>query len=90
MPRDKGQSCRFSICPRSKREDALGTVGLTIRYGAKVIELEKGKTAVIVPNKGQLVATLDTVIAGVKAGELDEHLTQQAKARGVPKSKQAA
>ena len=44
------------------------------------------------PSKDQLVATLDTVITGVKAGELDEHLDQYqyAKARGVPKSKRAA
>ena len=67
------------------REDVLGTVGLAVRYGAKAIEFEKGKTAIVVPNKDQLVATLDTVIAGVKAGELDEHLAQYAKARGVPK-----
>jgi hypothetical protein len=71
------------------REDALGTVGLTVRYGAKALELEKGKTSIIVPNKDQLVATLDTVIAGAKAGELDEHLTQQAKARGIPEPRQA-
>ena len=72
------------------REDVLGTVGLTVRYGAKAIEFEKGKTAIVVPSKDQLVATLDTLIEGVKAGELDEHLAQQAKARGVPKSKRAA
>jgi hypothetical protein len=72
------------------REDALGTVGLTVRYGAKAIEFEKGKTAIIVPHKEQLVATLDTVISAVKAGELDEHLAQQAKVRGVPKSTRAA
>ena len=69
------------------REDVLGTIGLTVRYGAKAIEFEKGKNAIVVPSKDQLVATLDTVIAGVKAGELDEHLAQQVKARGVPKSK---
>ena len=72
------------------REDALGTVGLTVRYGAKAIEFEKGKTAIVVPSKDQLVATLDTVIAAVKAGELDEHLAQYAKARDVPKCKPAA
>jgi len=71
-------------------EDVLGTVGLSVRYGAKAIEFEKGKTAIVVPSKDQLVATLDTVIAAVKAGELDEHLAQQAKARSVPKSKRAA
>ena len=68
----------------------LGTVGLTVRYGAKAIEFEKGKTAIVVPSKDQLVATLDTVIAGVRAGELDEHLAQYAKARGVPKSQRSA
>ena len=67
------------------REDALGTVGLTVRYGAKALEFEKGKSSIIVPSKDQLVATLDTVIAGVKAGELDEHLAQQFIARGLPK-----
>jgi hypothetical protein len=72
------------------REDVLGTVGLTVRYGAKAIEFEKGKTAIVVPRKDQLVATLDTIIAGVRAGELDEHLTQYAKARGVPKAQRAA
>ena len=63
------------------QQDVLGTVGLTVRYGAKAIEFEKGKTAIVVPSKDQLVATLDAVIEGVKAGELDEHLAQQAKAR---------
>ena len=50
----------------------------------------RGKTAVIVPSKDQLVSTLDPLIEGVKAGELDEHLAQQAKARGVPKSTRVA
>jgi hypothetical protein len=72
------------------REDALGTVGLTVRYGAKALEFEKGKSSIIVPSKDQLVATLETVIAGVKAGELDEHLTQQAKTRRVPEPKRVA
>jgi hypothetical protein len=58
------------------REDVLGTVGLTVRYGSKAIEFEKGKTAIAVPNKDQLIATIDTVISAVRAGELDEHLTQ--------------
>ena len=55
-----------------------------MRYGAKAIEFEKGKTAIVVPNKDQLVATIDTVIACVKAGELDEHLAQQAKLAECP------
>ena len=45
----------------------------------------RGKTAVIVPGKDQLVSNSHPLIE-VEAGELDEHLAQQAKARGVPKS----
>ena len=52
----------------------LGTVGLTVRYGAKAIEFEKGKTAIVVPSKDQLVATLETVISAVRAGELTSTL----------------
>ncbi len=44
-----------------------------------------GSSSQRLPSKDQLVATLDTLIEGVKAGELDEHLAQQAKARGVPR-----
>jgi hypothetical protein len=72
------------------REDVLGTIVLTVRYGSKAIEFEKGKTAIAVPNKDQLIATIDTVISAVKAGELDEYLTQQAKDRGIPKLKRTA
>jgi len=84
---DAGSKERVQL---QKCEDVLGTVGLTVRYGAKAIEFEKGKNAIVVPSKDQLVATLDTVITAVKAGELDEHLTQYAKARGLPKSNRAA
>jgi hypothetical protein len=61
-----------------------------VRYGSKPIEFEKGKSVIVVPSKDQLAATIDTVIGAVRAGELDEHLAAQAKARGVPKPKKAA
>jgi hypothetical protein len=38
----------------------------------------------------QLVPTIETVIAAVRAGDLDELLAQQTKARDVPKTKRAA
>lgn len=72
------------------REDVLGTVCLTIHYGSHAIELEKGKAGIFVADKDQLVPVIDTVISAVKAGELDEHLTQLAKARALPKQKKAA
>jgi hypothetical protein len=71
-------------------EDGTGKIALTVRYGSKPIEFEKGKAAILLPNKVALVSTLDTVIAAVRAGELDEILAQQAKARVMPKGKRAA
>jgi hypothetical protein len=72
------------------REDVLGAIGLTVRYGGRAIEFEKGKTAIVVPGNDQLAATIDAVIAAVRAGDMDELLAQQAKVREVPKSKRAA
>ena len=71
-------------------EDVLGTIGLTVRYGGRALEFEKGKTAIVVPNKDALVPTIEAVIAAVRAGELDELLAQQTKVRDVPKAKRAA
>jgi hypothetical protein len=42
----------------------------------------------LLPHKGALVSTLDTVIAAVRAGELDEILAQEARARVMPKRSQ--
>jgi hypothetical protein len=63
---------------------------LTVRYGFKTIEFEKGKAGIAVPSKEKLVGVIDTLIAAVKAGELDEVLAQQDGARGIPKAKRAA
>jgi hypothetical protein len=71
-------------------EDGAGKIALTVRYGSKPIEFEKGKAAILLPNKVALVSTLDTVIAAVRAGELDEILAQQAKARVMPRGHRAA
>ena len=44
----------------------------------------------MVPGMDQLGSTIETVIAAVRAGDLDELLAQHAKARDVPKAKRAA
>lgn len=56
--------------------DADGNCVLVIRYGSKVIELEKGKAAIVVGKTDNLIPTLDKVIAAVNAGELDGHLAE--------------
>jgi hypothetical protein len=44
---------------------------VTLRYGAKVIELAKGKNAVELASKADLITTLETLKEAVLAGELD-------------------
>ena len=62
-------------------------VSLTIRYGARVLELSKGKKAVSVANVAAIPDAIATVINAVKAGELDpamEAAIQAAKAKQAP------
>ena len=44
---------------------------VNVRYGARVLDLGKGKTAVELASTKELVATLETISAAVNAGELD-------------------
>ena len=61
------------------RTDPTGAVVLTVRYGAKPIEFEKGKAAIAVGKKEKLIPTIETVILAVEAGELDAVLGQMSK-----------
>ena len=51
-----------------------GKLCVTIKYGAKTIELAKGKTAVELASKDELVNVLETLKTAVDAGELDEQI----------------
>jgi hypothetical protein len=65
--------------------DADGNCLLSIRYGSKVLELEKGKTAIVVGKTDNLAPTIDAIISAVSAGELDGHLAQMGLGRPLPK-----
>jgi len=47
---------------------------LNIRYGAKLVELAKGKTAIEIGNADELIKTLELVKSAVDAGELDTQI----------------
>ena len=51
-----------------------GKVCLIVKYGAKVLELAKGKSAIEVGSMAELIPTLDTLKAAVAAGELDAQI----------------
>ena len=58
-----------------------------IRSGWKPVEFDKGKSAIAVPSLDKLPAVIDTLIAAVRSGELDEQLKVQ---KPAVKSKKAA
>ncbi|MGA1527200.1 MAG: DUF6641 family protein [Burkholderiaceae bacterium] len=48
-----------------------GKVCLSVKYGSRVMELAKGKSAVEVAGPQELIKTLEALKAAVEAGELD-------------------
>lgn len=71
------------------KTDAGGQVVMSIKFGSKPIEFEKGKAGIVVGSKDKLPAVIDALIGAVRAGELDDHFSQAAKTGGVGKSKAA-
>lgn len=53
-----------------------GSICFSIRYGAKVIELAKGKPSIQVESDLDLISTLELVKKAVEAGELDQQIDQ--------------
>ena len=51
-----------------------GQVCLNVKYGSKVIELAKGKTAIELTSLDDIVSTLGIIQKAVDAGELDAQL----------------
>jgi hypothetical protein len=58
--------------------ESLGeTILLTIRYGNKVIELERSKNAIELSSKAELEPTLQSVKKALDNGEFDRLLEEQ-------------
>ena len=71
---DEGNRRTVEIAKRIKPWWFVGVEGrlcLNVRYGAKTLELAKGKTAVEITAPQDLVPTLELIKAAVEAGELD-------------------
>ena len=51
-----------------------GKINLSVRYGAKVLELAKGKNAIELASGDELMATLNALKTAVLAGELDAQI----------------
>src|SRR5882762_4417362 len=51
----------------------------SIKFGAKLIEFEKGKAGIVVQSKDKLAGVIDALISAVRAGELGELFSQAAR-----------
>jgi hypothetical protein len=63
---------------------------MSVKFGARPIEFEKGKAGIVVGSKEKLPALIDTLIAAVRAGELDDHFSQAAKTGAIGKPRKTA
>jgi hypothetical protein len=63
---------------------------MSIKFSGKPIVFEKGKAGIAVPSKDKLPAVIDTLIAAVRATELDELFSQAAKTGAFGKVRKAA
>lgn len=54
--------------------DSDGKVNLSVRYGAKVLELAKGKNAIEIASADELVPTLTLIKQAVEDGSLDAQI----------------
>ncbi|UPK26761.1 DUF6641 family protein [Bradyrhizobium sp. 195] len=72
------------------KTDASGQVVMSVKFGSKPMEFEKGKAGIVVGSKDKLPAVIDALIGAVRAGELDEHFSQAAKTSGIGRSRKAA
>jgi uncharacterized protein DUF6641 len=72
------------------QQDQNGGYVMTVKVGSKRIEFEKGKAAIVVGSLEKLPSLIDSLIKAVRAGELDEQLSQASKAaRPLPPRKAA-
>ena len=51
-----------------------GKLCVSLKYGAKIIEIAKGRTAVELASEKELVATLEILKHAVESGELDAQI----------------
>jgi hypothetical protein len=80
----------MKFSPTGRKADDSGQVVMSVKFAARPIEFEKGKAGIVVGSKEKLPALIDTLIAAVRAGELDDHFCQASKTGPVGKPRKAA
>ena len=81
-----GQKHLVEVDKRLKQWWRLGADGkllFVVRYGAKAIEFEKGKDAILVADVAELIEVLPKLIGATEAGELDTQINAITKAKPI-------
>ena len=79
-----GNTVRVEVAKRVRRWWSIaadGKVQLTIRYGSRTIEFQKGECAIELNTEAEVLGTLETVKRSVEASEFDSLLEGMAAAR---------
>ena len=79
-----GNTVRVEVAKRVRRWWSIaadGKVQLTIRYGSRPVEFQKGKCAIELNTEAEVLDTLETVRRSVEASEFDALLEGMAAAR---------
>ena len=80
---EDGDKYQIEVEKRLKRwwHETDKGIALTVRWGNKQIEFEKGKTAILVEKAEQLPAVFDNLILAVANGEFDKFIADMNKQR---------
>lgn len=76
---ESGERKQVEVATRVKQwwwTAANGKVMLALHYGARTVEISKGKNAIEVGSMGDLIPAFEAVKEAVKAGELDAQIEQ--------------
>ena len=87
---EDGRKLLVEVDKRLKRwwtKNADGTVVLTVRWGSKLIEFEKGKAGITASDMQALVGLIERLIEATAAGELDGMIANINKQRKVAKKR---
>ena len=80
---DDGDKYQIEVEKRLKRwwQETDKGIALTVRWGNKAIEFEKGKTAILVDSAEQLPAVFEQLILGAANGDFDKFIAEMNKQR---------
>ena len=73
-----GESRRVEVPKRIKPwwwTDDKGKLCITVRYGARTLEIVEGKNAIETDNIAEVIASLQVIRSAVDAGELDNRIS---------------